>query len=154
LPRSWLALIRLKGVDESSEAIYRKQFAQAERSAAAQFQRDAGRRVNIAENQRDKGWLLSATSPRPPFADGSSPEIESRFVELLSLTNCRTVSPLFACLAKICRQTFSRLGSRIVLAIAGLLDVGCDGPILTDHPARMKTEFAERTQFLRIRRSR
>ena len=49
--------------------------------------------------------------------------------------------------AKVCRQNASRPGSRIVLAIACLLDVGCDGPILTDHPARLKMEFAERTDL-------
>jgi hypothetical protein len=35
----------------------------------------------------------------------------------------------------------------MVLAIACLLDVGCDGPILTDHPARLKMGFTERTRM-------
>jgi hypothetical protein len=73
-------------VDESGEAIYRKQFAQAERSAAAQFERDAGRRVNIAENQRDKGRLLASASLGAALLDRSPPKVERGFVESFSVT--------------------------------------------------------------------
>jgi hypothetical protein len=73
-------------VDETGEALYRKRFTQAEKSAAAQFERDAGRRMNITKNQRDKGWLFARASLRAAPSDRSPPKVERGFVESLSAT--------------------------------------------------------------------
>jgi hypothetical protein len=59
---------------------------QAERSAAAEFERYAGRRMNITEDQRDKGWLLARASLGAALSDRSPPEVERGFVESFSMT--------------------------------------------------------------------